>query len=97
MVDSIQLEAARESGRLEGWKEGFPQGVKEGIQQGFQQCVQQGMQHIILRMLRQILPDIPGTTVAKLEALDSAALDDLSAALFNFHSIDDVDGWLKDR
>ena len=61
MVDSIQLQTAREDGRLEGRQEGL----------------QQGMQHIILRMLRQILPDIARATVAKLEALDSEALDEL--------------------
>jgi len=81
MVDSIQLETARE----------------EGMQRGMQQGMQQGMQHVILRMLRRILPDIPHATTARLEALDSAALDDLSAALFSFHSVDDVEGWLAGR
>ena len=33
-------------------------------------------------------------SVSGIEPLDSAALDDLSAALFNFHSVDDVEGWL---
>ena len=93
MVDSIQLESARESGRLEGRQAGRQEGRQEGMQQG----MQQGMQHVILRMLRRILPDIPHATTARLEALDSAALDDLSAALFSFHSVDDVEGWLAGR
>jgi predicted transposase/invertase (TIGR01784 family) len=73
MVDSIQLESAREDG------------------------VQQGMQHVILRMLHRMLPDISETTIARLEVLDSEALDDLSAALFDFHSLEDVEGWLAGR
>ena len=85
MVDTIQLESAREDGKVEGRQEGRQEGRKEG------------MQHLILIMLHQIFPDIPGATVAKLEALDSEALDDLSAALFGFHTVDDVEGWLANR
>ena len=70
-------------------------GLKKGIQQGVEQGIQQGIQQNVIRLLRKKVSDLPSDLLTRVMGLPINTLQDLSEALLDFNSIEDLINWLE--
>lgn len=69
--------------------------IKQGIQQGIEQGRQEGSLTITLRQLRHRLGALEAETETRIRALSFEQLEQLSEALLDFNSPDDLAAWLR--
>lgn len=73
--------------------------MEEGIELGMQQGIQQGMQQegfsIVLRLLVRKFSLLPDKEVDLLRSLSVSKLEELSDALLDFSSFDELQRWLQ--
>ena len=50
---TLELEASREDGRIEGIREGISQGIREGMREGISQGIREGMREGISQGIRE--------------------------------------------
>jgi hypothetical protein len=61
---------------------------------GRQEGRQQGMEHVVLRLLRQRLGDLPAEVERRIDELTPEQIDALTDTLFDIHTVEQVDAWL---
>ena len=81
----------------EARQEGIQQGVQQGIQQGVQQGVQQEATLLVIRLLKRKVGELSPSLEAKIMGLPLSTLEDLSEALVDFNSNDDLNNWLNEN
>ena len=64
-----------EKARELGFKEGFEKGFKEKFEEGFKEGVKMGMREPLLRQLRARFGELPAAAVDRLQAADTAELE----------------------
>jgi len=87
-------EEGKEEGLQQGREEGLQQGREEGLQQGREEGLQQGIiserLNLIQRFLDRKLGELPTEIKKSLYGLSPARLEDLSLAMLDFTSLDDL-------
>jgi hypothetical protein len=68
------------------WKE---EGKLEGLQQG--------KATIVIRLLNRLLGSLPPNITSQIEALESNQLDELTEALLDFQTLDELIEWLHSK
>jgi len=79
------------------YREILEEGEQIGIQIGEQRGEKHGRLAIVQRQLRRQFGIIPAETLERLSALSLPDLDQLSEALLDFHSMEDLIHWLKEH
>ncbi|MFB2896264.1 DUF4351 domain-containing protein [Aerosakkonemataceae cyanobacterium BLCC-F50] len=93
----LQLEESRvyreamEVGQLEGWQEGR----QEGWQKGWQEGRQQEAFNLVLRLLVRRVGKLSDDQKKRISNLPLSKLEDLSEALLDFSSLDNLSTWLS--
>jgi hypothetical protein len=64
---------------------------KQGIERGRRE----GMEHVVLRLLRRQLGEVPQPLEQRVDRLSATQLDDLSDALFDMKTTADLERWLS--
>ena len=96
-IYTARLDEARQEGIRQGVQQGIQQGVQQGIQQGVQQGVQQEATLLVIRLLKRKVGELSPSLEAKIMGLPINTLEDLSEALLDFNSIDDLNHWLSEN
>ena len=73
------------------------EGIQQGVQQGIQQGVQQEATSMIIRQLKRKVGELSPSLEAKIIGLPISTLEDLSEALLDFNSIDELNNWLSEN
>jgi hypothetical protein len=60
----------------------------------YQDIFQEGALSMLTRQLRRKIGTVPPAQLLKIQALESAQLDDLAEALLDFSSLTDLEAWL---
>jgi len=71
------------------------QGIEQGIQQGIEQGRQEGSLTITLRQLQRRFGALEAETETRIRALSFEQIKQLSEALLDFNSLDDLAAWLR--
>ena len=79
----------------EAKEEGILQGIVQGRQEGRQEAQQQQAANLVLRLLRRRLGTISDEEGNRISNLPLSVLEDLSEALLDFSSLDDLSAWLE--
>jgi predicted transposase/invertase (TIGR01784 family) len=66
---------------------------QEGIEQGLEQGVRRGKIELVGQLLSERLGSLDAQRLSRLDQLSSSQLDGLARQLFQFQSLDDLDGW----
>ena len=82
-----------EKGRKEGRNEGRKEGRKEGREQG----KLEGMRETVSRQLHARVGYLDANLMQKIQALSLAATAELSEALLNFSTLDDLNAWINKK
>ena len=80
----------KEEGREEGLKQGLEQGKQEGREEGLEEAAL----NIVLRQLTKRFGKVSRKIRASISGLPLPILEDLSEALLDFTSLDDLLDWL---
>ena len=67
---------------------------QEGIEQGIEQGVRLGKVELVRQLLSERLGSLDAQRLSRLDQLSSSQLDALARQLFQFQSLNDLDGWL---
>ncbi len=93
------VEESEQRGEARGEQRGEQRGIQIGEQRGIQIGEQRGEKLGRLAIIQQMLTHrfgiIPPEALEQLSALSSPELDQLSAALLDFNSTDDLIRWLE--
>lgn len=85
-------------GRQEGLKQGLEIGKQEGLEIGKQEGLQEGLIlgkiELIQRQIERKLGKITDNVKTFLQSLSLEELDDLSIAMFDFHTLDDLENFI---
>ena len=95
-IEAIEPKEVREEAMqiTTSWKE---EGIEEGIKQGLAQGIQQGATRTALRQLRHKFNTLSPEVETRITALTALDLEDLSEALLDFQSLDELTAWLDTR
>lgn len=88
---------AKEEGRLEGRQEGRQEGRLEGRQEGRLEGQQQEAANLVIRLLSRRFGELSENLRTRIFNLPLSVLEDLSEALLDFGSLDDLLAWLEVR
>lgn len=84
----------------EGIELGIEQGIQQGIEQGIQQQIAAALERASDRLLRQLnrkLGSLPLALMDDVRSLSMEQIEDLSEALFDFETPDDLAAWLAQQ
>ncbi len=88
------LQQGREEGKEEGLQQGREEGKEEGLQQGREEGKEEGIIvgqiNLIQRLLERKLGELPTEINKSLYGLSPERLEDLSLAMLDFTSLDDL-------
>ncbi len=84
------LQQGREEGKEEGLQQGREEGKEEGLQQGREEGIISERLNLIQRLLERKLGELPTQIKESLHGLSPARLEDLSLAMLDFASLDDL-------
>jgi len=79
----------------EAKEEGILQGLVQGRQEGRQEGQQQEAANLVRRQLRRRLGNLSDGMTNRISNLPLSVLEDLSEALLDFSSLDDLSAWLE--
>jgi predicted transposase/invertase (TIGR01784 family) len=77
------------------YREAKEEGILQGRQEGRQEGQQQEAANLVLRLLRRRLGTISDELGNRISHLPLSVLEDLSEALLDFSSLDDLSAWLE--
>jgi predicted transposase YdaD len=85
------VELGRQEGRQEGHQEGRELGLEEGLEEGRRReaCT------LALRLLERRCGSLSAATTSRIEVLSRAQLENLTLALLDFRSVEDLQIWLE--
>jgi predicted transposase YdaD len=78
----------------EGRKEGREEGLEEGLEQGIEQGIEQATINLVIRLLTKRFGRISQKIRKSISALPLSVVEELSEALLDFQSLDDLQTWL---
>ncbi len=76
------------------WKE---EGRQEGRQEGREEGRQEGQAELVLRQLKRRCGTVPNPLQDRIASLPVAQLELLGEAILDFHSLSDVEVWLRNQ
>jgi predicted transposase YdaD len=87
----VGLQEGRQEGRQEGHQEGRELGLEEGLEEGRRReaCT------LALRLLERRCGTLSAATTSGIEVLSRAQLENLTLALLDFRSVEDLQIWLE--
>lgn len=98
--EHIGLEKGLRQGLYQGRQEGLQLGKQEGLQEGLQKGLREGERKaastIALRQLERRFGKVPVRLAGQISKLPLATLEEMSLAIFDFHSIKDVTAWVRE-
>jgi len=84
------LQQGREEGKEEGLQQGREEGKEEGLQQGREEGIISERLNLIQRLLERKFGELPTEIKESLHGLSPARLEDLSLAMLDFASLEDL-------
>ena len=75
-------------------EEGREEGIKQGIEQGREQGLEQATLNLVIRLLTKRFGKISQKMSKSISALPLSVVEELSEALLDFQSLDDLQSWL---
>ncbi|MFB2892911.1 DUF2887 domain-containing protein [Aerosakkonemataceae cyanobacterium BLCC-F50] len=95
LEESRVYREAKEEGLQEGRLEGLQEGRLEGRLEGLQEGQQQEAVNLVLRLLSRRFGNLSDEYRRRISSLPLSVLEDLSEALLDFSSMDDLSTWLE--
>jgi predicted transposase YdaD len=93
------VELGRQEGLEQGREQGREQGIEQGIEQGLEQGLEEGRRReasaLALLQLERRCGALASSDRSRIEALSRAQLEELSLALLDFRSTEDLQTWLE--
>jgi hypothetical protein len=86
-----------EKGLSQGLEKGLSEGLEKGLSQGLERGRRQEGQQLLARLLRRRLGRLPSDLEAKVKTLSLTQMEDLTEALIDFTSLDDLKNWLANH
>jgi predicted transposase YdaD len=84
----------KEEGREEGLEQGREEGLEEGLEQGIEQGIEQATINLVIRLLTKRFGKISQRKIKSISGLPLSVLEELSEALLDFQSLNDLQTWL---
>ena len=84
----------KEEGREEGLEQGREEGLEEGLEQGIEQGIEQATINLVIRQLTKRFGKISQGKIKSISGLPLSVLEELSEALLDFQSLNDLQSWL---
>jgi len=84
----------KEEGREEGLEQGREEGLEEGLEQGIEQGIEQATINLVIRLLTKRFGKISQRKIKSISGLPLSVLEELSEALLDFQSLNDLQSWL---
>jgi predicted transposase YdaD len=84
----------KEEGREEGLEQGREEGLEEGLEQGIEQGIEQATINLVIRQLTKRFGKISQRKIKSISGLPLSVLEELSEALLDFQSLNDLQTWL---
>ena len=89
------VELGRQEGRQVGLQEGHQQGRELGLEEGLEEGRRREACTLALRLLERRCGSLSAATTSRIEALSRAQLENLTLALLDFRSGEDLHVWLE--
>jgi flagellar biosynthesis/type III secretory pathway protein FliH len=84
-----------ELGRQEGLQEGRQEGREMGLEEGLEEGRRREASALALRLLERRCGSLSAATTSRIEVLSRAQLENLTLALLDFRSGEDLQNWLE--
>ena len=84
-----------ELGRQEGLQEGRQEGRELGLEEGLEEGRRREASALALRLLERRCGSLSAATTSRIEVLSRAQLENLTLALLDFRSVEDLQIWLE--
>ncbi len=75
---------------------GYERGLSKGTEQGLEQGLEQGEKRLVIRQLQRRCGEIDERLVKRINRLSLEQVEELSDALFDFSSLQDLKRWLRE-
>jgi hypothetical protein len=85
-------EKARELGLEEGIERGIEKGLAKGLEKGLEEGLKKGQLNLLLRQLRARFGELPAAVIARIEAADTAELEQWADRVLNAKTLAEVLG-----